>query len=310
MNEEPNQEPTLIAPTTAIPPSPPPAPSAAPAPSDGLWSGGDGDSDGPVGTEADDVSGSGSKKSARTWIIAGIAAAVLAVGSVVGISVVSGHTASSAATTTAAAGQNGGPGGGFGGGTAGTISAIDGSTITLTGTTGTATKVTTSSSTTVTSSATAALGDIAVGDQVSVMGTISGTDVTAQRITDTGTTADAGPGQGQAPPSGSGQTGQAPPSGAGGPGAGARGQVTSIDGSTMVITATDGTVYTVTTSSTTTVTKVTTSSLSALSVGEQVQVRGSTATDGTVTAERITEGAATGFPGGGGGPPTGSGPTN
>jgi Domain of unknown function (DUF5666) len=315
MNEEQNQDPTLIPPSGPIPES---ATGAAPDPSppDGLWSDGHDDGSDP----ADRDSGADGKKSARSWIIAGAAAVVLVLASVVGINVVSGHTASSAASaTTASGGPNGGPSGGFGGGaTSGTITALAGSTITLSSTSGTTTKVTTSSSTTVSSSATAALGDVAGGDQVSVMGAVSGTDVTAERIVDTGTTADAGPGQGapsgQAPPSGqtgSNNSGQAPPSGSGGPGAGGpgaggpgggvRGQVTSVDGSTLVVTGRDGTTYTVTASSTTIVTKVTASSLTGLAVGEQVQVMGATGTDGTVTADRIIEGAAS-FGGGGGTP--------
>ena len=125
----------------------------------------------------------------------------------------------------------------------------------------------TSDDTVVTRSTDSSLADVAVGDQVRVMGTTSGTTVTAERITDSGTTVlDSGPGapggqapQGQAPqgqaPQGQAQNGQAPQGqgqqgqqgqapqgqGQGGPGRAVQGQVTAIDGGTLTVSAADGT---------------------------------------------------------------------
>jgi len=258
---------------------------------------------------------SGRSRSAKTWVMAGVGAAAIALASVVGINYASSHISSAATAATGQGGQGGqgqfpgGPGG-LGGpqgamGTSGAIASIDGTTLTLTTQSGTA-KVTTSSSTTVTKSVAGSLRDVAVGDTIMVRGTSSGTDaVTATAITDQGEAASAS-GGGLAPgtppggqsggPSGappSGQSGGPPgaaPGGATGPG-GTVGTVTAIDGSTITITSMmGGTEVTITTTAATTVSIAQTSSLSALTTGEQVRVIGSTDSDGTVVATRIIEG--------------------
>jgi len=74
------------------------------------------------------------------------------------------------------------------------------------------------------------------------------------------------------------------------------GTVTKVSGSTLTVKGRDGTTYTVTASGSTTVTVEKASTVSALAVGEKVQVMGTT-TNGTVAATRITEGAITTFGG-------------
>ena len=267
---------------------------------------------------------SGRSRSAKTWVMAGVGAAAIALASVVGINYASSHISSAATTATGQGGQGGqgqfpgGPGG-LGGpqgamGTSGAIASIDGTTLTLTTQSGTA-KVTTSSSTTVTKSVAGSLRDVAVGDTIMVRGTSSGTDaVTATAITDQGKAASASGGLAPgAPPGGqsggpsgappSGQSGGPPgaaPGGATGPG-GTVGTVTAIDGSTITVTSMmGGTEVTITTTAATTVSIAQTSSLSALTTGEQVRVIGTTDSAGTVAATRIIEGedGAAGFGGG------------
>jgi hypothetical protein len=66
------------------------------------------------------------------------------------------------------------------------------------------------------------------------------------------------------------------------------GTVKLVDGTTVYITLADGTIVTVKTTSTTTVQSQQTLNLSDLAVGATVSVRGSTASDGTVTATQVT----------------------
>lgn len=100
---------------------------------------------------------------------------------------------------------------------------------------------------------------------------------------------------------GVGRTGGA--NGAGGPGGFTAGKITSIDGSTITITTTDGKTVKVTTTSSTTVSKTTQSDVASLAAGDTVTVIGSAAADGSVAAQRISEGAGGfgGFGGQGGG---------
>lgn len=247
----------------------------------------------------------------RRWVAAALGTAAIGVAAVVGA-----NLASSSTQGLAAAGQNG-PGGGPGGfggpggrGGDGTIASIDGSTIKMTTQAGTTVNVVTSPSTTVTVSSTGASSDIKAGDNVRVTGTTSGTTVTADEITDSGTTALAdGPGGGRGFPPGGGAApnGAAAPTGgaaannggAGGPNGGFRGDgrpptsgvVKSVNGSSFTVTPTDGTTVTVATSSATTVTLVKPSTVQALKVGDTIEANGATATDGTVTASSIRSGA-------------------
>jgi hypothetical protein len=80
---------------------------------------------------------------------------------------------------------NGAAGGGRGGFTAGTITSIDGGTITLKLTDGSTVKVSTSDSTTVTKSSTAKVSDLSTGETITVVGQPdSSGDVTATRISE------------------------------------------------------------------------------------------------------------------------------
>jgi hypothetical protein len=78
--------------------------------------------------------------------------------------------------------------------------------------------------------------------------------------------------------------------GAGGQGAASTitGTVKFVDGTTVYITTSDGQTVTVKTNSTTTVQSQQTLNLSDLAVGATVSVRGSTGSDGTVTATQVT----------------------
>ncbi len=124
-------------------------------------------------------------KHARRWItpvLAGVAAVAIGLfgGILIGHSTASSSSSQSAGTRggfggAAGGGAGGGFGGGFGGGagggfTAGTISSIDGDTITLTLTDGSKVKVTTGTSTTVTKSAAGKVSDLAAGETVTVRG--------------------------------------------------------------------------------------------------------------------------------------------
>lgn len=153
---------------------------------------------------------------------------------VIGCSSNSGQSTGAESTTTAQGANNqqgGGPGGPGRGGAFGTIASIDGSTLTINSTgfdgSNQIVKVTTSASTTVTETKTGSVGDIKTGDNVTVLGSASGSgsgsEVTAQQITDTGTvapTGGGGPGGGGFPGGGPGGTfpGGTFPGGANGPG--------------------------------------------------------------------------------------------
>ncbi|MDQ1532653.1 MAG: hypothetical protein QOF28_414 [Actinomycetota bacterium] len=255
----------------------------------------------------------------RNAIIAGIAVGVIAGAALFGIRTASGNKA--AATPAANNGGTQTQGLGPSGsqrrpGTAGTISSISGSTLTVKGADGTSTDVNTTSATTVTKSATGALSDVKVGDHVSVNGTGTSTQIAAQRVTDTGSTAPTNGLQGGRPGGGGGFGNGGPPNGGNGSGtntfAGASGTVKSISGSTLTLQTSTGTTVTATTSSTTTVSITTPSTVSALAVGDQVLVVGSTSNN-VVTATSIREGSVgggffRGGPGGGnGGPGAGTG---
>jgi len=251
--------------------------------------------------------------SRKTWLIGAAGAAVIAIGAFVGLGGAGTKSSSGAAATGAQAQAGPGGAGGFGRpGTTGTIASISGSTLTVKTTSGT-TKVTTSTKTTVSETSTASLSAVKVGDHVQVMGATSGTNtVAAERIV-TGTAATTGgmgrppTMQGGTPPAGmaggssSGASGNAGPAqgGPGGFGGFVSGVVTASGNGTLTVKEASGTVVTVTTSSSTVVVKRTTSSVSALKVGEQVSVRGTTS-NGAVVATTIDEGATAdaGFPGG------------
>ncbi len=269
--------------------------------------------------------------SIRTWIAAGVGAAALTAGAIIGINV----AASSADDTAAASAQQGasgqfpgggGPGGGFaggpGGGTVGTIASIDGSTLEVETMDGSTVQVATTADTEVVVSEDGDLADIEVGDHLAVEGSTSGDEIAANRLIDTGDEEMAGLG---APPDGAaapsdgaagqtdgaagqtdGATGQTDsgPSMGGGRGL-TRGTVTAIEGDTITLSAEDGSTVTVTASDDTTVSIQRSGAVSDLDEGDTVMVRGETS-DGTVTATSIRSGELPGGRDGGGGmPPTG-----
>jgi len=168
----------------------------------------------------------------------------------------------------------------------GTVTAISGNTITITnkrsntsytvdasnatiqkftapvsGSTGSGTKPTPT---------TISVSGIAVGDNITVQGTVSGTNVVATKITD---------GMGMM----GGRGGFA-----GGNHQGATGTVSAINGNTITLTGKDGKTYTVDASSAS-VKKVADSSVSNIAVGDTLMVNGTTS--GTsITAKNITDG--------------------
>jgi hypothetical protein len=269
-------------------------------------------------------------------------AAVVALGA----GYVLGHDGGSGSTGSAAVAQGGqlvygqtganGQAGGFPGGrlpgVAGSVASTDGSTLTVTGTDGTTTKVTTTGSTTVTEAVAGTLDDLAVGDDVLVMGEEDGDVIAAQRIVDTGDQAQVGPGgqggpqgngqftppEGQVPPQGQGNgqftppAGQVPPQGQTGgqnqtqgtPPAGfgrpVSGEITKIDGGTITLKSFDGSTVTVTTDGDTTVTVTEERTVADIAEGDQVTVQGEQG-DGTVAATtiRIGDGGFAFGPGGG-----------
>lgn len=270
-------------------PTPPPAP--PPTEDDAFW-----------GTAAEATpAGATPHRPLRTWLAAGIGTAVIAAAAFAGV-----NLARSESTTLARAAGPAGGGfgpGGFGGpgrGTNGTIASIDGPTFTVTTPAGTTVKVVTNSSTTFTVTSAGSLANIRPGDNVTVMGTTSGTSVAAERITDSGSRAAAdgfdGPppaGAQAGPPAGAqgappaAAAGQGPRDGRGGPPN--AGVVKAVTGTSFTMTTAAGATLTVTTSSATTVTVVTPGSLGALKVGDQVNVNGTTS-DSTVTATSVRAG--------------------
>ncbi|HZP28628.1 MAG TPA: DUF5666 domain-containing protein [Acidimicrobiia bacterium] len=251
--------------------------------------------------------GSTRRRRWRTWLVAGVGAAAIGGAAVAGI----GAASSDSSLASAAAGSNGanpgnGPGGfngappgaGNGQGAFGTISAIDGSAITVKDAGGRTTKVTTTASTTVTTTVTASVSAVKVGDRVVVSGSGSSSKIAATQVHDDGAASSTG-GNGPAGGPGGG------PGGTSGDGSFVSGTVAGVDGSTFTVTDTIGTTVTVTTSSSTTVTKDETVGVSDLAVGDYVMVSGSRS-NGVLTATRIREGG--GFAGGPGGlaPPRGS----
>lgn len=204
----------------------------------------------------------------------------------------------------------------------GTVSAINGDTLTVTSkmggprgangsSTSTAAPVTTTytvdatNATVFKNNATSSLSSVAVNDTVMVMGTVSGTSVTATTIRDGVMPMMGGRGKGFGPggPNGT-STMQMHPAGASIQGNGepvVGGNVTAINGSTLTVLTAQGNIsYSVDASSATVDKGNATSSLSAIAVGDNVTVQG--AVNGTsVTASSIIDsgapkGSSTGVP--------------
>ncbi|MBV8161727.1 MAG: hypothetical protein JO265_12455, partial [Acidimicrobiia bacterium] len=158
------------------------------------------------------------------------------------------------------------------------------------------------------------LSVIKVGDRLTAMGTPDAnatSSLTASRITDTGTMTGlfGGPGgggrRGVSPNgNGSGAGGSTlPPNPNGGtrpdPNSLANGTVKAISGSTLTVTQADGTTKTVNTTGSTAVTVLKAVGIGDLATGQPIVVRGTTNSDGTVTATSVLQGVG-GFGRGGG----------
>ena len=232
---------------------------------------------------------------------AGLGAAVIALGAVIGINLADSgaESASTAAGAMPAGmagaqggmpggpGMTGGPGGGGGGSTVGTVDSVDGSTLAVSTQDGQSVSVATSDDTVVTISGTGSADDVDEGDQVLVMGAADGDTMAAERVVDRGET-DAGDAASNSTGSNSTDSNSTagPPGGMGGV---ATGEVSSVDGDTFTVSAAGGDVTVTMTDSTTVVVEVP-GSLSDLSSGDSVMVQGEAGDDGTVTATRIISG--------------------
>ena len=186
----------------------------------------------------------------------------------------------------------------------GTVSAVSGTTLTVTakmpqrpasGTTSGATPAITtttytvdaSSATVTKANAASSVSAIAVGDTVMVQGTVSGTSVTAKTIRDgvvpmTGK----GPGMmGQRPQSGPTIQGNGQPV--------VGGSVTAVNGSTITVATAQGNIsYSIDASSATVNKGNATSSVSAIAVGDRVVVQGTVSGTSVTAASVIDSGAA------------------
>ena len=235
----------------------------------------------------------GPRHRSRAWI-AGVLVVVLA-GTFAGFKLTTGTKKPASATTAQSP-----SGAAARGGLVGTLASISGDTLIVTTQSGVKTTVHTSSATVFTASVAGSITDVKVGDQVSAIGTSAGTDhITAQRVTDTGTTASGGPGGGQGP--GNGTPPNRPAGATRSPGSFAAGTVTSVSGSTLTLKSTSGTMTTVDTGSAT-FSVVNTVSLQDLRTGVNVSVSGPVANDGSVTATAVRQGGRGGFGPGGGAP--------
>jgi hypothetical protein len=115
------------------------------------------------------------------------------------------------------------------------------------------------------------VSQIAVGDNVTIEGTVNGNNIVATKISD-----------GMMFMGGFGGMGRGPGS------RGAMGTVSAVNGSTITLTGKNGTTYTVNAGSAT-VKKVTDSSVSNIAVGDTLMVNGATSGD-TITATNIVDG--------------------
>ena len=166
---------------------------------------------------------------AKTWVIGGVAAAVIAAGAIIGLQATSsdsGTVDTAAAQGDQSADQTGqatrqsDQGAGANGqgrrlgppGTFGTISQIEGSGFTVTAEDGTSSKVTTSDDTTFSSNDEGTTADLQVGDNIRAMGSGTSSALTADRVVDSG---DVEPtdGFGGGPGGGTPPAGRTPPDG-------------------------------------------------------------------------------------------------
>lgn len=201
-------------------------------------------------------------------------AVALAGGAAAGITGLASAATTTSTTTTTQAPTGHGPGG-MGPGVAGTVSAVNGDSLTVAGKNGTTYTVDITTATVMKSSGagtaptTATVGDIAVGDTIMAQGTVSGTSVTATNVMD-------------------GQFFGGPHGGPGGMG-GVMGTVSAVNGTTITVTGQNGGTYTIDASSSTVNENGSTSSLSNVKVGDTVHVGGSITT-ASMTATHIDDG--------------------
>lgn len=243
----------------------------------------------------------------KAWVAAGAVAAVVAVGAAVALGGGSERSTAASGPASAATSQvidgSGRPQGGQMGalGTAGTVRAVGGNTLTVTGPDGTETMVETSGATNVTRAVDGELSDLEVGDDVVVVGTDDGGAVAAQSITDRSDDASApttgdGPAGGAAGSASPPETPSGPPDevapGGGPDGAIGRptaGVITEIDGDTITLETADGSTATITTSDGTTVSVAKAIAVADIAEGDSVVVTGEIA-DEVVIATSIRVG--------------------
>jgi len=175
----------------------------------------------------------------------------------------------------------------------GTVTAVNGTTITVASRSfgkdaaTTTYSVNAANATVFKNNATSTVSSIAINDQIMVMGTVSGTNVTAASIRDGISMMNRGNGPNTA---GNGGTGQTPPfKGTGEPVV--AGTVSAVNGNSITITTSSNTSYTVNTASTTVNKAGAASSVSAISVGDYIVVQGPV-NGTTVTASSILDGQA------------------
>lgn len=168
----------------------------------------------------------------------------------------------------------------------GTVSAVSGTTLTITDERSSTTYTIDASTATFKKAAagaaptTVTISEIAVGDKIGAMGTLSGTTLKATEVME----GDFGRG-GMGGMHGMGGHGGRGPAGAGGPGV--MGKVTAVSGSTITVTDRDGKSFTVNAGSAT-VQKMTTGALSDIAVGDTIGVHGDVSGT-TVTAKTIMD---------------------
>ena len=197
------------------------------------------------------------------------------------VSLASAATTTTTSAATATENHKGMPG------VAGTVTAVDGSTITLTGKDG-STYTIDASKAAISKTSTITVSGVAVGDTLMVGGTISGTSVAADHIMDGAMPSGMGPGMG---------------GGRGMGGRGVEGKVTAVSGTTLTVTSTNPkdsttTTYTVDASGAkvmkgATGSQPTVSTLSSVAVGDTVRIMGTTSGT-TVTAKVIMDGVFAG----------------
>ncbi len=290
---------------------------------------------------ADGPAHHGVRPSRRNVLVAAVGAVAIAAAAVVGVNAISSGSSSATAASATRNGP-GGRGGPPGGGDGGTIQSVNGSTIVVKNRSNKTETVQTSASTTVTEAVKGSLSDVKVGDHVVVLGSTSGSSVTASQIVDNGTASNpsgpggsggsSGPPGGQQAPNGasgsssSGSSSSNGPSGSGGPPSGPSSQSGSNPSGSSApsgngppggaptmgtVTAVNGSTITVQTTSGSSVTVSTSASTTVLvtktgSVSDltvgEQIMVRGTSSNGTITATSIREGDF--------GPPPGAGSGN